>query len=162
MKVFECKVCGHIEFDAAPETCLVCRSKAEAFVEKPDAIKKPANPAELSEGDRKHIPQIVVVKECGLLPGTGCTDVHVKVGAITHVMEDKHYIRYIDYYLDRKFISRVWLSPNACFTSLWQSSNVPSTRNARTLSPNAPRWCAWRGDTRPSGYSTTTRTPGLR
>jgi len=37
----------------------------------------------------------VVVKECGLLPGTGCTDVHVRVGEIEHVMTDKHYIRFI-------------------------------------------------------------------
>lgn len=114
MKILECKGCGHIEFDKAPEMCLVCRSKAEAFVEKPEAIQQPENPAELSEGDKKHIPQIVVVKECGLIPGGCCTDVHVKVGEVEHVMEDKHHIRYIDYYLDHRFISRVWLSPGVC------------------------------------------------
>jgi len=114
MTLFECSVCGHIEFDEAPEVCLVCRSKKEAFKENADAIKQPANPDELSEGDKKHIPQIVVVKECGLVPEGCCTDVHVRVGEILHVMTEEHLIRYIDYYLDRKFISRVWLSPDVC------------------------------------------------
>jgi superoxide reductase len=114
MKIYECKVCNHIEFNAAPEKCLVCGSLKQSFVEKPDAIQKPANPAALSEGDKKHIPQIVVVKECGLIPGGCCTDVHARVGEIEHVMTDKHYIKYLDYYLDYKFISRIWLSPNVC------------------------------------------------
>jgi len=114
MKVLECKTCGHIEFDEAPEVCLVCRAGKEAFVESFEAIKQPADPANLSEGDRKHIPQIVIVKECGLIPGGCCTDVHVRVGEIEHVMEEKHLIRHIDYYLDKKFISRVWLSAGAC------------------------------------------------
>ncbi len=42
-------------------------------------------------------------------------------------------------------------SAKAAFTIRWQSSNVPATRRAVTLSPNAPSWCAWRGETRPSG-----------
>ena len=66
MKIFECKVCGHIEFNEAPEKCLVCGAKKEAFIEKPDAIKQPADPDNLSEGDKKHIPVIVINKECGL------------------------------------------------------------------------------------------------
>src|SRR5690606_14725209 len=51
-------------------------------------------------------------------------------------------------------------SLSARLTSAWQSSNEPATRSALTLSPKQPNWCAWRGDTRPSGYSTTTRRPG--
>ena len=42
----------------------------------------------------------------------------------------------------------------------WQSSKLPSTRNARMLSPKQPSWWAWRGDTRPSGYRIATRKPG--
>ncbi len=114
MKTFECKVCGHIEFNAAPERCLVCRAGKEAFVDNPEAIKKPADPAALTDAEKKHIPQIVIVKECGLVPDECCTDVHVRVGEILHVMQDAHYIRCIDYYLDHTFISRVWLSPNVC------------------------------------------------
>jgi superoxide reductase len=114
MKIFECKTCGHIEFNDVPERCLVCRSPKSAYAENPAAIKAPADPKALTEGDKKHIPQIVVVKECGLIPGGSCTDVHVRVGAIEHVMQDKHYITYLDYYLNQKFVSRVWLSPVTC------------------------------------------------
>jgi desulfoferrodoxin-like iron-binding protein len=112
VRIFECKTCGHIEFDEAPDVCLVCRKPKSEFAENPAAMKAPANPNELSEGDKKHIPQIVVVRECGLIPGGGCFDVHAKVGAIEHVMQAKHFIRVLDFYLNHKFISRVWLSPD--------------------------------------------------
>ena len=114
MSVFECSKCGHIEFGSIPENCLVCHSASGAFKENADAIKKPENPDELSEGDKKHIPQIVVVKECGLIPDGSCTDVHVRVGEIEHVMTPEHHIRYIDYYVDDAFVSRIWLSPDVC------------------------------------------------
>ncbi len=126
MRIFECSVCGHIEFNEAPEKCLVCGAKKEAFKENPDAIKKPADSGNLTDGDKKHIPRIVVVKQCGLIPGGSCTDVHVKVGEIDHVMEPKHYIRYIDYYLNHKFISRVWLSPEVCNPAAGLHLKMPS------------------------------------
>ncbi len=111
MKIFECRTCGHIEFNAIPAKCLVCRSPETAFCENPDAIKRPADPANLTDGDKKHVP-VVKVTECGLL--TGCKDVHVTVGDIEHVMEPKHYILYVDFYLDHRFISRIWLAPEVC------------------------------------------------
>lgn len=114
MDILVCKVCGHVAFNVAPEICLVCRAPKSSFVSDPAALKQPANPAALTDGDKKHIPQIVVVKECGLIPGGCCTDVHVRVGAIEHVMDEKHYITYLDYYLDYNFISRIWLSPKVC------------------------------------------------
>lgn len=114
MKIFECKKCGHIEFNAVPAKCLVCHSEGSSYAETPAAIKAPANPAALTDGDKKHIPQIVVVKQCGLIPGGGCTDVHVRVGEIEHVMQQAHFIRYLDFYLDHKFISRIWLSADVC------------------------------------------------
>jgi desulfoferrodoxin (superoxide reductase-like protein) len=55
-----------------------------------------------------------VVKECGLIPDGTCFDVHARVGEIEHVMTQEHYIRYLDFYRDHTFISRVWLSPEAC------------------------------------------------
>ena len=113
MKILECKTCGHIEFEGAPVKCLVCRSPGSAFAENAAAIKTPASPVALTDGDKKHIPQILVVKQCGLIP-TGCTDVHVRVGEIEHVMQAAHYITHLDFYLDRKFISRIWLSPEVC------------------------------------------------
>ena len=114
MKPWVCKLCGHIEFDQAPEACPVCRAPKSAFAENEAAIKKPANPAQLTDGDKKHIPQIVVVKECGLIPGGCCTDVHVRVGEIEHVMQDAHYIGWVDYYLNRKYIARMYFTPGVC------------------------------------------------
>ncbi len=113
MKIFQCTVCGHIEFNEAPEKCLICHADKTAFKENPDAIQKPGLEGR-KEADNKHIPQIVMVKECGLLPNTGCLDVHVKIGEVEHPMLPNHYIRSIDYYLDYQFISRVWLSPEKC------------------------------------------------
>ncbi len=111
MKVLGCTVCGHIEFNEAPEKCLVCRSPQTAFAANAGAIKRPADAANLTDGDKKHIPAIKVTA-CGLIEG--CTDVHVVIGEIEHVMQPQHYIRYIDCYLNERFISRVWLSPEKC------------------------------------------------
>jgi len=111
MKIFECKTCGHIEFNAAPELCLVCRSPKSAFHENAAAIKSPADPANLTDGDKKHIP-VIKKTSCGLI--AECTDVHALVGDMVHVMDAKHFILYLDFYLDYKFISRVWLSPEVC------------------------------------------------
>ena len=124
MKVFVCAGCGHIEFDQAPAVCLVCRGTV--FNEDASAINQPADPAALTEAEKKHIPQIVVVKDCGLVNEGDCTDVHVRVGEILHVMQDQHYIACIDYYLDRKFISRVWLSPETCFPAAALHLNATS------------------------------------
>jgi desulfoferrodoxin-like iron-binding protein len=38
-------------------------------------------------------------------------DAHIKVGEILHVMEAKHYIMYIDVYLDYAFVARYHLTP---------------------------------------------------
>lgn len=108
MSVYECKTCGHLEFGAIPELCLVCRSGKAAFSMAPDALKSPANPAELSEGDKKHIPVIAVKK------GDGRAEVKVTVGEIEHVMQEAHFIAYIDFYLNKAFASRVWLSAASC------------------------------------------------
>lgn len=124
MKYMVCGVCGHIEFNEAPEKCLVCGAKKEAFKEDAGAIKKPADANALTDGDKKHIPQLVVVKECGLIPGGCCTDVHARIGEIEHVMQAEHYIKYLDYYLDYKFISRIWLSPVVCHPAAALHLNV--------------------------------------
>lgn len=113
MKGFVCKVCGYISINgSAPDKCPVCGAEKKAFEEKQDAIKTPTDNVNLGESDKKHIPAIVIVKKCGLIP-EGCQDVHVRVGSIQHPMEAKHYIVHIDFYLDKEFISRVILTPGA-------------------------------------------------
>lgn len=116
MKMYVCGVCGHIAFDNAPDNCPVCHAPKDKFKEDANALKSPADPKNLTDGDKKHIPNFTVVKQCGLIPGT-CTDVHVKIGEILHVMEEKHWIGWIDMYLNKRFIARYEMTsggPNPC------------------------------------------------
>ena len=106
MKGFVCGTCGHVAFDEAPDKCPVCTSSKEVFEEK-DAILTAEN-----EGPKeKHVPVIKVVKQCGLV-GEGCTDVHVRIGDTLHPMEDDHYIVWVDFYVDKKLVSRTQLTPD--------------------------------------------------
>ncbi|MBU4345932.1 MAG: hypothetical protein KKH29_01225 [Candidatus Omnitrophica bacterium] len=112
MKGFVCKVCGFISIDGgAPEKCPVCGAPKTSFQENQDAIKTPQDVNNLTELEKKHIPVITIVKKCGLIP-EGCQDMHVKIGEIQHPMEPQHYIMHIDFYIDKKFISRVILTPD--------------------------------------------------
>ena len=111
MKGIVCKVCGYISLDGeAPEACPVCGSPKTAFKEKEDAINTPENPDNLEDFEKKHTPDIVVNKECGLIPD-GCQDVHVRVGIdIIHPMVPEHFIGWLDFYVDKKFIARAHLT----------------------------------------------------
>ncbi|MBU1998783.1 MAG: desulfoferrodoxin family protein [Candidatus Omnitrophota bacterium] len=111
MDTYICKVCGYVSFGSAPEKCPVCGAPKQAFNLTADAIHKPADPSNLAEGDRKHIPVIEIRKQCGIV-GSGCIDAIVKIGSIIHVMESKHYIMYIDAYLDNNFIARYHMTPS--------------------------------------------------
>lgn len=107
MKALVCTVCGHVALNGvAPEKCPVCAVAKDKFVLKDDAIKTAADPANLSEGEQKHTPVLVVVQECGLIP-VPCKDVHVKVGSILHPMTAEHGIRWVDFYVNKEFISRI-------------------------------------------------------
>ncbi len=111
MNTFVCGKCGYVAFGQASDTCPVCGAKKEAFELDATAIKKPTDPANLNELEKKHIPVIDIRKQCGLV-GPGCVDANIKVGSILHVMEEKHFIMYIDLYLDYKFIARYHLTPD--------------------------------------------------
>lgn len=110
MKTFVCNVCGHIEFNEAPVHCPICAAPKTSFEDKPNIIHKPGEPTNFSEPEKKHIPKIVIVKTCGLIP-QGCFDAHVKVGEAEHPMLKEHYITFIDFYLDSKYLARVYLTP---------------------------------------------------
>ncbi|MFC1703770.1 desulfoferrodoxin family protein [Candidatus Omnitrophota bacterium] len=126
METFVCKVCGHIEFTQAPEKCPVCGAGKAAFESKSDAIKQPVDSVNLTEAEKKHIPKIVVVKTCGLIPGGHCVDVHVKVGEIEHVMQSEHYITWIDFYVDKQYVSRAMLTPEKLHPAAALHLNVGS------------------------------------
>ena len=105
MDTFVCQKCGYIAFKNAPDNCPVCWASKENFKLDANAIKKPVDPKNLNEMEKKHIPVIVIVKECKLL-GPGCIDAKIKIGEILHVMEAKHFITYIDLYHNYDFIAR--------------------------------------------------------
>ena len=110
MKGFMCGVCGFVAIDgAAPEKCPVCGAPKKAFEEVD--VKTAADPNNLTEPEKKHVPVIVVEKKCGLIPN--CTDVHVKIGEITHPMLQEHHIRRVDFYVDRKYIARMMFTSEA-------------------------------------------------
>lgn len=110
MDIFVCGRCGYIAFEKAPESCPVCGAKKDAFSQDNAAIKKPVDPANLSELEKKHIPIIKISKQCGLV-GPGCVDANIKVGEILHPMTAGHYITYIDIYLNKSFVARYHLNP---------------------------------------------------
>ena len=116
-KTFVCKVCRHIVFNDALVECPVCRASIENFENNPDAIKRPDDPDNLSEMEKKHIPVINVLKDPSLIPGSEGIDVHVKVGEIEHGMEIKDHITFIDYYvidanIKKRCIARIGLNCN--------------------------------------------------
>lgn len=111
MKGFVCSVCGFVSIDgAAPEKCPVCGAPKTAFNEKSDAIKTEGDSKGIGETEKKHIPFIKIENKCELIPD-GCIDVNVKIGEIVHPMMTEHFIMHIDFYLDKKYISRIMFTP---------------------------------------------------
>jgi len=111
MEGFVCKVCGFTSINgSAPDKCPVCGAPKQSFQFDPAAIKEPADPKNLNDLEKKHIPAIETKRQCGLV-GPGCVDAHIKIGEALHVMEAKHYIMYIDLYLDYNFIARYHMTP---------------------------------------------------
>ncbi|MDR3113732.1 MAG: hypothetical protein LBU09_05085 [Endomicrobium sp.] len=111
MKAKVCKVCEYVALDENTERCPVCHAK-NVFEDRQDAYKTPDFKAEKGESEKKHIPAFTVVKECGLIPNSGCVDVHVKIGEITHPSLPEHHIKEITFYLDNKFVANVALTEN--------------------------------------------------
>jgi superoxide reductase len=104
-KMFVCGVCGHIEFDNAPEKCPVCAASKDRYQEDENAVM----PSE-KEGKEKHVPTILVTDACGLIPDD-CRDIHVKVGSVPHPMADDHWIMWIDEYVNKTYSARYYMMP---------------------------------------------------
>lgn len=102
--IYVCGVCGHVEFGAAPENCPVCHAPKEKFSEKntlfADAMKK------FPDVGPSHDPVISIKKDPPLVTDVPCKEVSIRVGKHMHPMEEAHHIRFIDFYIDDKFISR--------------------------------------------------------
>ena len=113
MKVFICTVCGHIEFNSAPEKCPVCYAGTEKFNQN-DAVFRESS-EKSPEAEVKHLPAVTIEKQCGLIPESPCVDVNVRIGKTMHPMEEKHFIQFIDCYQDDRYIERVMLTPSSVY-----------------------------------------------
>jgi len=110
MHVFICQNCGHIEFSSAPHRCPVCGFQKNQFKQNDNVFEESA--ASSPEGGVKHVPVVKVVADCKLIPEENCIDILVRVGETLHPMEDKHFITFLDLYVDDKYVSRLLLSPD--------------------------------------------------
>lgn len=109
MNIYQCSVCGHLEFSNAPEQCPVCKSPKEKYRQNDRIFEESSEKSK--EAAVKHIPAITVNKQCGLIPNQGCIDVIVRIGATLHPMEAAHFIQFIDCYIDDKYVSRIMPTP---------------------------------------------------
>jgi superoxide reductase len=109
MSLYLCSVCGYVSFGSAPAVCPVCFSPADKFKQNDNLFNESREKS--PEGAGKHQPVIVVNKECKLV-GPSCVDVHVKVGEVAHPMEEKHFITFIDCYIDDVWAGRMMLTPS--------------------------------------------------
>ncbi len=126
LKTFTCQICGHIAFYEAPVVCPVCKMAIENFEHDPDALKSPADPDNATELEKTHIPLIELGITCALTASGTCTDVHIRVGEVEHVMESEHFIEFIDIYIDRKYISRTVFTYKHLYPSVHLHLNAES------------------------------------
>lgn len=110
MSIYICEVCGHIEFNEAPSSCPVCWSPKEKYQNNDNVFKESEEKS--SEASAKHIPKLAVKNTCDMFDDQDCVFVSAKIGEVTHPMEEKHFIQFVDYYLDYKFIKRAAMSPD--------------------------------------------------
>lgn len=109
MNIFVCSKCGHVSFDSAPDNCPVCYAPKDKFSQNDNLFKESEEKS--PEGAVKHVPKLKVVTECGLFPEQECKLVSARIGETSHPMEEKHYIQFVDFYRDYKFIKRAMMTP---------------------------------------------------
>jgi desulfoferrodoxin-like iron-binding protein len=107
MKLFVCSICGHVEYGSAPEFCPVCHASKDNF-KQDDALFTDAE-AKLKDGGLSHTPEIII-KKSELIKEQPCHQVEVRVGKKLHPMEEAHHIRFLDCYVDDKYVSRILLT----------------------------------------------------
>ncbi len=131
MAVHICGSCGHVEFKPVTDKCPVCSTPEAKFTRNDKVFEE--SEAKSKEAAVKHIPSIIVNKKCGLIPEQSCTDVIVRIGSVLHPMEEKHFIVFMDCYVDDVYVSRVLLSPGVspagCFHLKKMGSKVRIVEN---------------------------------
>jgi len=106
--IFICEVCGHIEFNSAPEACPICHAGKEKF-ERNDTVFSDAE-LKFKTATDKHVPVVTARKKSTLVTEAASIAVTAKIGSTIHPMEEAHYIRFIDCYIDDVYVSRLSLT----------------------------------------------------
>lgn len=124
--IYVCQICGHVEFGMAPDTCPVCHSPKEKFAENNKVFSEAI--AKYKDAGISHTPDIVVKKKSEFVPEMPNTEIDVRIGKKLHPMEEAHHIRFLDCYVDDKYIARLYLtlgsSPATTFYSRIAGSTV--------------------------------------
>lgn len=102
--IYICGVCGHIEFGTIPQNCPVCHAPKEKFSQNNSIFDDTL--AKYADVVAKHVPIIMVEAKPNLIPDVPTKEISVRIGKIMHPVEEAHHIRFIDVYLDNKFVSR--------------------------------------------------------
>ncbi len=70
-------------------------------------IHRLKDPENITDTEKKHVP---VIEALDLMTAGGCFDVKVQIGSVPHVMEDGHYIEWIELCLGEEVVGKVELS----------------------------------------------------
>jgi desulfoferrodoxin len=109
--IYVCSVCGHLEFGSAPEFCPVCHSPKEKFTEDNKVFEEAIS--NYKDAGISHTPDLMVKKHSSFISETPTYEVQVRIGKKMHPMEEAHHIRWIDCYVDDKYVARMFLTLGA-------------------------------------------------
>ncbi len=94
MSIFICQVCGHLAFNELPEKCPSCGSGKDNFKQNDSIFKESQEKS--PEAEVKHVPEVIIKRQCGLIPEESCVDVVIRIGKTLHPVKLEHFIQFID------------------------------------------------------------------
>ena len=106
--IYVCQICGHIEFGVAPDTCPVCHAPKDKF-ELNDAVFSDAE-MKFKDKTASHLPVVHASKKSAVVTEQPSIAAEAKVGSTIHPMIESHHIRFIDFYIDDVYVSRLLLT----------------------------------------------------
>lgn len=106
--IFVCSICGHVEFGTAPDACPICHAAKEKF-DQNDALFTDTQ-QKFKDAVDKHIPVVHAKKKSVLITEAPSVSVETKIGSVIHPMIEAHHLRFIDCYIDDKYVSRLLLT----------------------------------------------------
>lgn len=100
--IYECGICGHIEFGITPAFCPICRSPKEKFEMNNTIFSESAT--KFKDTANIHSPIIIAKKKSPLVTEKPSISVQIKIGKTIHPATEKHRIRFVDCYIDDVYV----------------------------------------------------------